>query len=83
MWFIIKGCVTNVVREMTGPRYSVVSVHDPLLRMSPTKQETPKMNEKLPRAIQATSKDNCPQLRCQNRLPKYDSQSETTIDSCP
>ena len=37
----------------------------------------------LTRAIQATNKVNYPQLRWKIRLPKYDSKSETTIDSCP
>ena len=77
----ICASVTNVVREMTGPRCSVVGVHYPLFRMSPAKQETPKTTMQLTRAVQATNTDNYPPLRWQNRLPKYDSQSETTIDS--
>ena len=80
---IKKDVVTIVVRvDMTGPRCSMVRVHFFLFINVANKTKNKHSTVSLTSAKQATNKDNYPQLRWHNRLPKYDSQSETTIDSC-
>jgi hypothetical protein len=66
------------------PRCGVVSVHFLLIsKMSPTKQEITKTTVKLTRAIVPLPKINTHKYSGERKLPKYDSQTETTIDSCP
>jgi hypothetical protein len=61
----------------------VIEVHHILLKCEPAKETiNTTTNEKLRRAKIQPNKDKTPQQRWEKGLPKYDPQSETTIDSC-
>ena len=69
--------------ERTGPRCSMVSVHFLLLDKCHQQDKEQGNDCEAYLGYNATNKDNYPQIQKEKRLPKYDSQSETTIDSCP
>ena len=80
----ISGSRFVMAVERRGPRCSVVSVHFHLLiKMKPNKtNNTTKTNREAQRLC-ALNKVNFPQRQVEKGLPKYCSQPETTIDSCP
>ena len=75
--------VTAVGGRRWGPRCSVVSVHIIYLKLN-TKYKNNKRNNwnSSERWNKHKTEMNYPQNPCGKKLPKYGSQSETTIDSC-
>ena len=81
--FVVGSSVTGVFLEMTGPKLSFVSVQFYFIYINvANKTRNKETTVKLNLSNSATNKDNYPQMQKEKRLPKYDSQSETTIDSC-
>ena len=77
---LVGGSVTAV--QMRRPRCSVVSVHFLYLNQNDAKLNTTKTNREAQKQS-ALNRVNLPQTQVGKRVPKYGSQSETTIDSCP
>ena len=79
---ISRPTVTAVKRS--GPKCSVVSVHVPfILENDANKTTNEENNREAHRAIVPLTKITTHTERREKGLPKYDSQSETELDSCP